>query len=233
MGGALVYYVVFPLATRFFLSFETPVGETPIPIEFEGRVSEYLSLMMSLIFAFGVFFQLPILLTLLARAGIVSADGLASKRRYAIVALFVAARDPHAARHHQSDRPRAAWDHPLRGLDHPRPDNREEACGKGRRGARRGLAGWTLSPHRGYNRASGGRCEIALLMLDLRWIRDNPEALDDGLAKRGASASSAEILALDAKRRAAQTRFQELQQERNETSKKIGGAKRAARMPSR
>ena len=91
LGGALVYYLIFPMAARFFIGFETPRGETPLPIEFEGRVSEYLSFMMALIFAFGLFFQIPILLTLLARAGIVTADGLASKRRYAIVGLFVIA----------------------------------------------------------------------------------------------------------------------------------------------
>ena len=91
LGGAMVYFLVFPMAAQFFISFETPRGDTPLPIEFEGRVSEYLSFMMTLIFAFGLFFQIPILLTLLARAGIVTADGLASKRRYAIVGLFVIA----------------------------------------------------------------------------------------------------------------------------------------------
>ena len=62
-------------------------------------------------------------------------------------------------------------------------------------------------------------------MLDLRWIRDNPEALDEALRHRGAPAASAEILALDGRRRAAQTRFQQLQQQRNEISKRIGAAK--------
>ena len=91
LGASLVYFLIFPMAAKFFLSFETGAGETPLPIEFEGRVSEYLSLLMALIFAFGVFFQIPIILTLLVRAGIITADMLASKRRYAIVGLFVIA----------------------------------------------------------------------------------------------------------------------------------------------
>ena len=91
MGGALVYYFIFPLAWKFFLSFEAVGGAGTLPIQLEAKVDPYLSLVMRLIFAFGICFELPVVMTLLARVGLVTSQGMRDKRKYAIVMAFVAA----------------------------------------------------------------------------------------------------------------------------------------------
>ncbi|MDP9128367.1 MAG: twin-arginine translocase subunit TatC [Pseudomonadota bacterium] len=91
IGAAMAYYFVFPLAWKFFLGFEIPSTPGGLPIQLEARVSEYLSLSMTVIFAFGIAFELPVILVLLTRVGLLSSAKLKSFRRYAIVLIFVAA----------------------------------------------------------------------------------------------------------------------------------------------
>lgn len=90
LGASFVYYLVMPVALDFFLNFEQTAADG-MRVEMEAKVSEYLSFVMTLIFAFGLCFELPVLLTLLVRVGMASAQGLREKRRYAILIAFVAA----------------------------------------------------------------------------------------------------------------------------------------------
>jgi sec-independent protein translocase protein TatC len=91
LGGALVYYLIMPLAIKFFLSFESTGLATNLPIQLEAKVSEYLSLVMKLIFAFGLSFQLPVVLSLLARVGVVDSEFLKTRRKYVVVIIFTTA----------------------------------------------------------------------------------------------------------------------------------------------
>ena len=93
IGAAFAYYAALPLAFDFFLSFEkTPdPGGEGIDIKFLGTVDEYLGLTMKFILAFGICFQLPVVLTLMAKAGLVGAQGLRNNRKYAVVGVLSAA----------------------------------------------------------------------------------------------------------------------------------------------
>ncbi len=91
LGGMLVYYLIMPLAIKFFLSFESTGISTSLPIQLEAKVNEYLSLVMKLIFAFGISFQLPVVLSLLARVGVVDSEFLRKRRKYVVVIIFAAA----------------------------------------------------------------------------------------------------------------------------------------------
>ena len=88
LGGILVYYLIMPLAIKFFLSFESSGLSTGLPIQLEAKVNEYLSLVMKLIFAFGISFQLPVVLSLLARIGVLNAKFLKDRRKYVVVMIF-------------------------------------------------------------------------------------------------------------------------------------------------
>jgi sec-independent protein translocase protein TatC len=90
LGAAVVYFIAMPLAMKFFLSMQQ-TGDTQVQIHLTARVSEYLSLIMALILGFGICFQLPVLLTVLARAGLITSDGLKRYRRHAILGVFIVA----------------------------------------------------------------------------------------------------------------------------------------------
>ncbi|TQV68144.1 twin-arginine translocase subunit TatC [Exilibacterium tricleocarpae] len=90
-GAALAYYGVMPLAWKFFLSFESLGAETGLAVQLEARVSEYLGLVIKLIIAFALSFELPVVLVLLAKVGMVTADSLVEYRKHAAVLAFVVA----------------------------------------------------------------------------------------------------------------------------------------------
>ncbi|EFL90381.1 twin-arginine translocase subunit TatC [Ahrensia sp. R2A130] len=91
LGGSLVYFVVMPLAMAFFLSMQMTGSDGAAAVQLLPKVSEYLGLIMTLIFAFGLVFQMPVVISLLARAGLVTEQGLKDKRKWAVVLTFIAA----------------------------------------------------------------------------------------------------------------------------------------------
>ena len=89
-GGSMVYYLIAPIAWKFFLSYQN-LNSSGIPIRLEAKMGEYLALMMRFIFAFGLAFQLPVVISLLAKANIVNYNSLKKFRKYAIVIAFLSA----------------------------------------------------------------------------------------------------------------------------------------------
>lgn len=90
IGAGFAYYIILPNAWAFFLSFETPGLPGQLPIQLEARVHEYLSLVMQLVMAFGISFQLPVVLILLARIGIITTSGLQKNRKYSFLFIMIA-----------------------------------------------------------------------------------------------------------------------------------------------
>ena len=91
MGAAFVYYVMLPFTVKFFGSYQMPATKGTMGIELQAKVSDWLDLVMTLIIAFGLTFQLPVLLSLLGKVGIVSSQSLKNMRKFAIVGLFAVA----------------------------------------------------------------------------------------------------------------------------------------------
>ena len=89
-GGSMVYYIIAPLAWKFFLSYQN-LNTSGVPIRLEAKMGEYLSLMMRFIFAFGLAFQLPVVLGLMAKVNLVTYTSLKKFRKYAIVMAFLSA----------------------------------------------------------------------------------------------------------------------------------------------
>ena len=104
LGGMLVYYLIMPLAIKFFLSFESTAQISGLPIQLEAKVNEYMSLIMRLIFAFGISFQLPVLLSLLARVGFVDSEYLKKKKKIRCCYNFCSSRNINASRSNYTNR---------------------------------------------------------------------------------------------------------------------------------
>ena len=136
LGAAFAFYVVTPLAFDFFLGFQQDgtltsdgdITNTTAGVAFQGSAQEYLKLTIKFIVAFGLCFQLPVLLTLMGKAGLVSSKGLRSMRKYAVVGILVLAALV-TGRYHAGDPVRRGL-RPLRNFDPAREAGRKAAQGK-------------------------------------------------------------------------------------------------------
>ncbi len=189
----MAYYFVMPKAWKFFVSFEIPGGTGTLPLTVEAKVSEYLSLVMQLIFAFGLAFQLPILLTLLVRVGFLKTQTLIKGRRYAVVILLTV----------------AAFITPRTSSAKSCFLSRFTRCMR------------SPSSSRAASSAAAPNARPSS-MHDIKSIRENPAAFDAALARRGLEPLSKKLLALDEGKRDRKTELQQLQQRRNEVAKSIG-----------